>query len=218
MPAYSGYAKRAKIAESYVTIDAIQKAQQSIFYNTGYFIHSMYFAANNGGSPTLPLGGSKFALQPMTGFDHVGPSAPQYATVQAYFQPIIGVVPSGQANYFTYSVAGGFFHPDGEPMALGFNYNSSTGITSTVFGKATGTTSMPLLMSTGTSQECRTTLDFDNLGFSQTPNLHYSTVFAYSNLSGNDCTLVFNSLSAQDGKISKNATVSLDISIASTGR
>jgi len=182
IPSYAEYVKKARMAEMYTTVEAIQKAQIKHFYENGYFVPGIQYVPSNG---YLPSKGSKAILIPTPGVNYNTLEEPAKSVIAAFYAPLMSSLPTGEGYYFAYGTYSAFFHPDGNPSALGFNGNTGE----VNYGIAIGGTEVGANFSIASGVNCGLNLSYDQLSIDQTPGDWYSVVSGATNDSDDECTM-----------------------------
>jgi prepilin-type N-terminal cleavage/methylation domain-containing protein len=100
-PAYKNYVLRSKMAEAYVGLDAMKKAQITYFHTNGHF----FDFGDGGATHVLPFKGKKAAW---FGTDDVSPNTRLKVMIED--------------SYFSYTAYAGFYDADGNPMTSAYQY------------------------------------------------------------------------------------------------
>ncbi len=207
-PAYSEYIKRAKMAEMYVTLGALQQAQIKQHYENGYFLGDMKFLPSTG---YLPTKGSKATLVAAPEIDYASLDEPAKSVIAAYYAPTLKTIPSGAAYSFAYGLNSTYFNSSGEPVAIGFD-----GLTGALrVGEATGSDAIAMSFMSASRSDCSINSNYSTLGIDQTPGDSYVAAYAGMMTGDNTCMLGMQLTTAHNGEFIKRGAVVLNLTINS---
>ncbi|MCC7460309.1 MAG: pilin [Proteobacteria bacterium] len=177
-PAYREYVINAKIAEGYVGVEAIRKAQISFFYNRGTFYHVA-------DSALFKSGGSKYALA------DVGYTSEMIETSLMLWGFFGNPINTGDGyNYFAYISNAGFYDQSGSAFLSNYNVTANT----PVFSIDSSPNTRIDFRSSNTPARCRPIIPKTDLGILGTPNSHWAFTIAAVDFKTTDtttCTLLF---------------------------
>lgn len=202
VPSYKDYVYSSKLAEGYLGVEALTKAQKVYFLDKHYFtLVEAWVDAAGGASYTPPYGGGKVALT-----TPVDPRNGMYDAWIALGQPI----PEGQLNYFSYGSASGGWDQSATP------YQSSTdsaGDPSLSVGTPIGVVSIRIANQEFDSPDgtCDSGLTSASLGFTSLANRKVAYTFAAAPLKGvtNQCTFIFQTMIADGDDILTSPMIAL---------
>ena len=194
VPAYKAYVVRVKMADAYVTIDAIQKKEITHFYDRGSFIG---LVLGYTGNPYTQTGGTKFAIQP-----------------QGSSPFLNSIIAENSFNYFAYDGVVGFINSSGQKKSASY---TSEG----VYEENISGYSFPMIMggfrvyqgSTYSNYLCDSiSVKAEDLGIQSIPNEHWFLVLAGADFKPNPpCTKVFGALRAYNGEIFTRPMITLNV-------
>ncbi len=192
LPAYNSYKKRAKIAEAYVLINALQKAEMANFSERGQFSMGLQFAPTN--LDEIQIGG-KFALS--SAID-LGESENSYTRfVHADRSRMVTVIPEGTMSFFIFSAQPAFYDQDGTLSSWGSTVNESE---DTFEFYPIPIDAMGLGFALSKESSCAVPLEPSSMGVTPEPNMHLSLVFAATSFDSENCTFVFSLISTRQGE------------------
>lgn len=192
LPAYNSYKKRAKIAEAYVLINALQKAQMANFSERGQFAMGISFAPTEINETII---NQKF---PLTSAIDLGETENSYTRfVLADRSRMVSVIPEGTMSFFAFSAQSAFYDQSGTLSSWGSTVNESED-TYEFYPIPIDSMSLGFAISKETS--CTVPLDPTNMGVTPEPNAHLSLVFAATAFDSEKCTFVFSLTSTQQGE------------------
>lgn len=207
-PAYSDYVKRAKLAEMYTTLGALQQVQIKQYYENGFFLGDMKFLPSTG---YLPSKGSKATLVAAPEIDYASLPEPAKSVIAAYYAPTLKTISTEGAYSFAYGLNSTYFNSSGEPAAIGFN-----GLTGALqFGEATGADAITMSFFSGSRATCDVNLNYRTLGIDQTPGDSYVAAYAGMMTGDNTCMLGMQLTTAHNGEFNKRGAIVLNLTINS---
>lgn len=204
VPSYKDYVYSSKLAEGYLGVEALTKAQKVYFLDKHYFtLVVAWVDAAGGASYTPPYGGGKVALT-----TPVDPRNGMYDAWIALGQPI----PEGQLNYFSYGSASGGWDQSatpytsttdsaGEPSLQGGQDPADFTILSRIANKALD----------GPDGTCDSGLTGASLGFTALANRKVAYARAAAPLKGvqNQCTFIVQTMIADGDDILTSPMITL---------
>jgi Tfp pilus assembly protein PilE len=206
LPAYSEYIKRIKMAEAYVMIDGVQKAQTKSYFDNKYFVSRAHLSPSNGSLYNMPATGSKSSLSLFTAF---GGSANNFlgsSSIENHYGPFKNLVPENSNYYFSYHVYSGSFSSSGIPVAMTGATNNGT-MMELVFASQPNYQITPVFTSMSgsrTSQVCDVpSLGLTQAGIAASPNESFSVVLAGSMTSLEECSVLMSVMETSQGEVSR---------------
>ena len=203
MPAYKDYVYSAKLADGYVGIEAISKAQKIYFQDKHYFTSAAAGVVSESCSCTPPYGGSKAPLGTPSG----EPLRDDYNAWKALGEPLV----DGTLSFFGYMTLSGGWDQGGS----GYRSNTDSSAQPTFeaydpaeFGPRIKISNTDFSEADG---NCDSGLTGDSIGFTPLANRKVSLSFAAAPLKGvaDQCTFIFQTLIADDDNIQTNAIVTI---------
>ena len=203
MPAYKDYVYSAKLADGYVGIEAISKAQKIYFQDKHYFLWGgaapQYYMDS---SP--PYGGKRVTIFTPTHDPHWG----LYDDWKALREPIA----DGSVSYFGFYVAAGGWDNTSSPY---YSHADSSGEPSLDFGSSMDSLPIARKISNDAMDSdvgvCDSGINGAQLGITRQANRNAALISAAAPLKGvaNQCTFIVQALIADDDNIQANAIVSI---------
>lgn len=203
MATYQEYVLQAKIAESYVTIAALSKAQATNYHDIGYF-PSTSFDCHIGPKADgyhIPSNGTKSDIG--LSFSAAGDDMNFY---KKYIGNLNGIIPDNTTSYFAYMIGGGNWDDAGQrrsalPTFPDYEVNFAPQDGEEI-GLFRGYTAENEYIEKRTSLEA--------LGLYTNPKSHFSTISAVSKLKPDIAVGVVQIITASGGEITLRAPFRVD--------
>ena len=204
IPAYREYVYNAKIAEGYVGVEALTKAQKIYFLDNHYFLY-MAISIDGGDGITQPYNLQK---NPITVAG--GPSDPCcYNSFKALGEPI----PNNTASYFAYHMYAGGWDESSDPY---HSYADSEGNSFVLSGPGVPTTTFAFVPRIPDKRgdivgSCNSGLTQASLGFTPAANRKIIFIGASAPLKGStsQCTFIFQTMIADNDEILTSPMVTM---------
>lgn len=193
LPAYAEYTKRARVAEAYVNLDGLKKA------NTAIFVENKIFTSARIGQSldVMPDKGSKAPVH-LQEIGNLLTGDPEFTNAKGYYAPMASSIPDGSVHYHAYRIQSGFFDASNNRYTLNtfasgaptFSGISSSNSIATVFFKTTN------------DAQCTGNYDFDNFGITPQASDHFSVIMAGAVYEATNCAVYAEVMLARNGEIS----------------
>lgn len=186
VPAYREYVYRAKIAEGYVGVAAINKGQQVYYNEYKAFVEALITPESNGCACTPPAGGTKYTL-----FIHRN-ELPTWK--------MIGVPVTESPNYFSYRTLAFNWDKDGNgPTSVRYD---ASGTASNVTQNLTSSSfKVPVAVGGALNFNCPSAVSIDSVGIVAAPSFKGVFTHASASFKGVNCTSIVQALTTVNGEL-----------------
>lgn len=205
MPAYSEYTKRIRVAEAYVSIDALKKGNAA-----GYSENKIFATARFGQAlDTMPNQGSKAAVH-LQELGNLALGDPSFDVAKGYYGPISTSIADGSFHYHAYRIQSGFFDAAGDRFTLN-NFASGAPTFSSI---GAGDSIASVFFKTVDQAQCTSNFDFDDFAITPQPGDHFSVIMAGGVYDSDLCVVQTQVMLVRNGEISSRPIIEVRLGYA----
>jgi prepilin-type N-terminal cleavage/methylation domain-containing protein len=193
LPTYSKYIKRVMVAEAYVNIDALKKAEMVTLREYGHF-GSARWSPRVGDGRLNPLGAKgtanlKYIQNQMAGDEF-------FDTAKNYYGPLAGSIIPSTALYHNYRIdAFGVNEGGGTTVVNNFTEDGPE------FVVASDSNTMGIaIFEDEDGTQCHRSFDMDHFGLMKQPKAHYALILAGALSDAETCTVQIQALHTLSGE------------------
>jgi type II secretory pathway pseudopilin PulG len=214
VPSYKEYIKQAKMAEAYLVIEGLNTANVSFFADKGFFPPRFVIGGDNEGD--LLIDGAKHPVTFFGGYEGMSDGHAAKDMWQEFHRTVSTIITPSTHSYFNFRTDSGSFTSTGTYRHVLVNYNPGTQKASLMW-QDTGIYGGlgPFFHTNDGRHHCVKNMTFSEMGVPnlRNPSTHFSFTYAGASMEPEKCNIIFQSVIASNGKISRTPMVTLSLNV-----